>query len=78
MAEVSLEMLQGLLQRVVEDVADIRKQMGLMNGCISIIDRRVNTILNTVRAGGDIAADLQNQIDTLTERLDRLEHSHGE
>lgn len=78
MAEVTLEMLQALMQRALGDIADLRKQMGLMNGRMSLMDRRINTILNTVRAGGDIAADLQNQIDILTERLDRLEHSPGE
>lgn len=77
MVEVTREILQTLMQRALGDIADLRKQMGMTNGRMSLMDRCINTILNTVRAGGDIAADLQNQIDILTERLARLEHSPG-
>jgi uncharacterized coiled-coil protein SlyX len=80
MAEVSLEMLQALQQRTLDEVtsfrqemADMRHEMRRMSGRISILDRGIAVVLSTIRAGSDTAADLQSQIDVLTERLDRLE-----
>jgi hypothetical protein len=71
MAEVSLEMLQSLMQRVLdeqgsirEDIAEIRKEMGRMSGRISLIERPLSTVLSTIRT-----------VDTLAERVERLEEA---
>jgi flagellar capping protein FliD len=79
MAAVSLEMLQTLTQRVQdeqgsirEDIAKIRREMGRMSGRISLIERRLSTVLSTIRTGMETMADL-NQSDTLAERVERLE-----
>ncbi len=72
-------MLQGLTQRVLdeqgsmgEDIAEIRKEIGRMSGRIYLIERRLSTVLSTIRTGTGTMADLQNQIDTLAERVQRL------
>ena len=79
MAEVSLEMLQGLVQRVIEEQValrqEFRQEIGRLNGRISMMDRRLGSVLSMVKAGVDTAADLQNQIDVLAERVEQLEEA---
>jgi hypothetical protein len=46
-----------------------------MSGRISLIERRVSTVLSTIRTGTGTMADLQSQIDTLAERAEWLEEA---
>jgi hypothetical protein len=71
MPEVNLEMLQALVQRVLEEVASFREETRIelrrLGGRITQLDRRFT------KAAADMAADLQGQIDELSERIAQLE-----
>ena len=70
-APVSLEMLQGLVQRVLDGQKTIEDRLTLMErrlgGRIIQLERRLT------KQGTEVVEDLQGQIDDLAERIGRLE-----
>lgn len=75
---VSMEMLQGLVQRTLDEASALRKDVSAfreetraelrrLGGRLTLLERRLT------QQGADVAADLQGQIDELNDRIGQLE-----
>lgn len=68
---VSLEVLQGLVQRTLDEMRGFReetaRELRRLGGRMTLLERRLT------KQGTDASEDLQGQIDALAERIAELE-----
>ena len=75
---VSMEMLQALVQRTLDEAAAGRREVAALRGRIDVLERRIGGRLTMLerrltKQGTEVAEDLQGQIDELNERVEQLE-----